>query len=485
MPGIYLCNSRFTVIMRACVRATRRLASRQSSMSATRCTFLPTTAVMPHTRGNGTSNVARAVLPRCGCLNANHSTQVRSVCSQTTGVDCGYDFSVNPNAPKRGSASPRGGTFGSTPSAGAGGGTPAASGAANDDAVGAATASSNGDGDGGVATKSEGGSAVGKKHGTWAVDNHWMRLADPHTVSVVGAPMQYGQGLDGTEAAPDAFRDTGLLREITRLGWRVRDRGNVDIVSPSFSDPRGTKSQPRHSYAVGVSNSRLASAVYEAAGDGHFVLTLGGDHCIAIGSLGGALRARPSLGVIWVDAHADINAPEFSPSANAHGMPVAFLTKMVDVEHAPGYDWMADVPKLAADKLVYVGLRDLDDFEKNLVRKMGIKTFTMQHIDKYGIGKVMEMSLEHLCGKGEVPLHMSFDIDGCDPSIAPATGTRVPGGLNFRESSYVCEAVAETNLLVSMDMVEVNPLLSTRAEADATLSLATDLIKSSLGENIL
>lgn len=313
---------------------------------------------------------------------------------------------------------------------------------------------------------------------------HWPRLADPHTVSIIGSPMQYGQGLDGTEAAPGAFRGAGLMKKISSLGWRVRDRGDVDIVSPSLSDPRG-KAVPRHSYAIGVSNERLHNTAFKSAEDGHFTLTLGGDHCIAIGSLAGALRARPNLGVLWVDAHADINAPEFSPSANAHGMPVAFLTKLIDVDEIPGYKWMSKVPKLDPSKLVYVGLRDLDTFEKGLIKKLGIKTFTMQHVDKYGIGKIMEMSLDHLASQGECPLHMSFDIDGCDPSIAPATGTKVPGGLNFRESSYVCEAVAETGLLVSMDMVEVNPLLATRAEADATIDLGVDLIRSSLGQNIL
>ena len=224
----------------------------------------------------------------------------------------------------------------------------------------------------------------------------------------------------------------------------------------------------------------------KAAQDGHFSLVLGGDHSVAMGSISGVLRERPNLGVLWVDAHADINTMDTSASGNIHGMPVSFLLRLLEVTELPGCEWMADVPKLLPENLVYVALRDVDDGEKRLLRKLGIKAFTMHDVDHHGIGKVMEMALDTLVGKGERPLHMSFDIDATDPSIAPATGTAVVGGLNYRESHYVCEAMAETRLMGSMDMVEVNATLGkTKEDGDRTVAEALRLIGSSLGQSII
>lgn len=226
----------------------------------------------------------------------------------------------------------------------------------------------------------------------------------------------------------------------------------------------------------------VAEAQFAAASEGKFCLTVGGDHSIGIGTVAGILKARPNLGVVWVDAHADINTPATSPSGNIHGMPIGFLMKKCDVTKVPGLGWLTDYPRLDPSQVCYVGLRDIDAGERKLIRESGIKTFTMQDIDRYGIGKVMEMVLHHLRGR---PLHLSFDIDACDPALAPATGTVVRGGLTYREANYVAEATAETSMLGSMDMVEVNPHLSVGKGADETAQLGLVLTASALGSRIL
>lgn len=329
-------------------------------------------------------------------------------------------------------------------------------------------------------------------------------LTAPYTVAVVGAPMSYGQPLAGTEKAPHFVRKQGLLASIRGLGWGAEDLGDVDIPTAVDADQidGNAAGGPRHAKAVGVANERIFKSVLPAAAAGRFVLTLGGDHSIAAGSVSAIVTARPTCGVIWVDAHADINSPATSPSGNVHGMPLSFLLRHgVDPGRLPGYEWMASSTRpLATSSLVYVGLRDIDAGEKAAIRAAGIRAFTMREIDKYGIGRVMSMAIDHLMEghPGGRPLHLSYDIDACDPSIAPCTGTRVPGGLNYREAHYVCEALAETGLLGSMDLVEINPDLTATssspssagggdaaADSLATVKLGLELIGSALGKSIL
>lgn len=210
------------------------------------------------------------------------------------------------------------------------------------------------------------------------------------------------------------------------------------------------------------------------------------DHTIGAGSLAGLLQTHPDAGVIWVDAHADINTPTVSPSGNMHGMPIAFVVdQLTNHSKVPGLEWMANGPFLPPKNLVYVGLRDVDSGERQIIRDLGIKAFSMMEVDRYGIGKVMEMALDHLCGKSLRPLHMSYDIDAVDPILAPSTGTAVRGGLTWREALFVAEAVAESKALVSLDMVEVNPSLVPGSGADATVDMALLLISSALGNRIL
>ncbi|EGZ05985.1 hypothetical protein PHYSODRAFT_289211 [Phytophthora sojae] len=313
-------------------------------------------------------------------------------------------------------------------------------------------------------------------------------LSLPHAVSVIGAPMTYGQPLLGTDGGPDLLREAGLHKTLVDLGWSVEEMGNLNFVAPSFNDPAldPRYGKAKQCFPVGNGTKQLYEVFKQKSGEGKFCLVLGGDHTIGAGSLAGLLSVHPDAGVIWVDAHADINTPADSDSGNMHGMPIAFLMDgMVDSSKVPGFEWLANGPIMKPEQLVYVGLRDVDKFERRIIHEKGIKAFTMQDVDRYGIGKTMEMALDHLCGKKQRPLHMSYDIDAVDPLVAPSTGTRVRGGLTWREAHYVAEAAAETNLLVGLDMVEVNPTLAPGDGAQITVDMALLLISSALGNRIL
>jgi len=305
-------------------------------------------------------------------------------------------------------------------------------------------------------------------------------LSYPKSCSVLGVPFSWGQPLAGTDIGPSLMRERGLLKSLNSLEWRVREEGDLDLVLPGRDDPQGVI---KHCWAVGQTNQRLYERAKACAEAGDFVLTLGGDHSIAVGSVAAILSVRPETGIIWVDAHADINTAEISPSANAHGMPLAFLMHLMDPAKHCGFEWLTDsAPRLSADQIVYVGLRDVDHGERKILHEQGILSFTMSDVDRYGIGVVMEKALEHLEGR---PLHMSYDIDAVDPSVAPATGTVVRGGLTYREALFVAEIVAETGALGSLDMVEVNPSLAPGVGTDLTVELANLLTCSAMGSRIL
>ena len=241
---------------------------------------------------------------------------------------------------------------------------------------------------------------------------------------------------------------------------------------------------------VGAGAKMLAQKVEETLRKGRFPLILGGDHSIGIGSLAGILRARPNTGVLWIDAHADINVPTISDSGNLHGMPVGLMMQGVQSETREplpqSFDWLSEYPKLTPNQIVYVGLRDVDLEERRLIEKLGISAYTMTDIDRYGIGQVMEKALDDLTKHHPTrPLHLSFDIDAVDPVLAPATGTAVRGGLTFREAHYVCEAVAASGLLASAEIVELNPTLSTVSGADDTVELGLQILTSLMGKSII
>ena len=324
-------------------------------------------------------------------------------------------------------------------------------------------------------------------------DDLFKHVVSPKTVSVIGAPMTYGQPFVGTDSGPSLLRENGLLKDLSALGWRVEDIPDLDFSSicaeavKENTSTHNTNTNARNSLQVGAGTKVLADLVESKLKVGRFPLILGGDHSIGFGSLAGILRAKPNTGVIWVDAHADLNIPEVSESGNMHGMPLGLMMKELipDRSIIPGLEWLEEgksPPFLSPDSLVYVGLRDIDKAERQFIRQLGIKCFTMYDIDHLGIGRVMDLALEHLKDR---PLHLSYDIDAVDPLLAPATGTAVRGGLTWREAHFVAESVVKSGALSSAEIVEVNATLSDGDGARSTVELGHQLITAMLGEVIL
>ncbi|KAL5357733.1 hypothetical protein BJX96DRAFT_145112 [Aspergillus floccosus] len=313
-------------------------------------------------------------------------------------------------------------------------------------------------------------------------------LSKPNQLGVVAVGFNGGQCKTGVEAAPMALIEAGLLTQLREdLGYDLHYDNTVHYyenqIPATDPDHRGMK-KPRTVSAV---TEALSTQVYNHAKEGKFVLTLGGDHSIAIGTISGSAKAtRERLGrelaVIWVDAHADINVPEMSPSGNIHGMPMAFLTRLAREDKKDIFGWLQDEHIVNVNKLVYIGLRDVDRGEKQLLREHGIKAFSMHDVDRYGIGRVVEMALAHI--GNDTPIHLSFDVDALDPLWAPSTGTPVRGGLTLREGDFICECVHETGNLVAMDLVEVNPSLEEMG-ASETIRTGCSLVRSALGDTLL
>lgn len=314
-------------------------------------------------------------------------------------------------------------------------------------------------------------------------------LSTPSDLGVVLVGFSGGQCKEGVDAAPTALVSAGLLDQISdELGYKLYGDSQVH----NFNEMRSADDEPhrgmKNPRSVSAVTEKLASQVYEQARQGRMVLTLGGDHSIAIGTIAGtakAIRERYNgreMAVIWVDAHADINTPETSDSGNIHGMPVAFATGLATSDQRDIFGWIQDDQKISTRKLVYIGLRDVDKGEKKILRDHRIKAFSMHDIDKHGIGRVVEMALAHI--GTDTPIHLSFDVDALDPMWAPSTGTPVRGGLTLREGDYIAECVHETGQLVAMDLVEVNPSLEV-AGASETVRAGVSLVRCALGDTLL
>ncbi|KAL2800901.1 hypothetical protein BJX65DRAFT_264286 [Aspergillus insuetus] len=313
-------------------------------------------------------------------------------------------------------------------------------------------------------------------------------LSQPNQLGVVAVGFNGGQCKLGVEAAPMALIEAGLLTQLKEdLDYDIHYDNTVHYYENEIpaEDPshRGML-KPR---AVSAVTETLSRQTYEHSREGKFTLTLGGDHSIAIGSISGIARATRErlgreIGVIWVDAHADINIPEMSPSGNIHGMPMAFLTGLAKEEKKDIFGWLQENHLVNLRKLVYIGLRDVDRGEKKLLRENGIKAFSMHDVDRHGIGRVVEMALAHI--GSDTPIHLSFDVDALDPQYAPSTGTPVRGGLTLREGDFICECVHETGNLISMDLVEVNPSLDAVGASD-TIRTGCSLVRSALGDTLL
>ncbi len=293
-------------------------------------------------------------------------------------------------------------------------------------------------------------------------------------IRVIGAPMDLGADRRGVDIGPSAIRYAGLSEQLRQMGYTVLDVGNVVIPQPE-SQPVGN-SRVKYLEPIVQVAGELSALVTAALEAGEFPLILGGDHSIALGSISGVARVHKDVSVIWVDAHGDFNTEETTPSGNIHGMVLAALAGLGQSQLVNFGGW---TPKIDASKLVIVGARALDPGEQALLRKHHIHVFTMSEIDEQGMHRVMQQALEIT---NDSPIHLSLDLDALDPQEAPGVGTPVRGGLSYREAHLVMEHICDSGRLVSMDVVEVNPLLDHKNE---TALLAVELIRSALGKKIL
>ncbi|KAF3831063.1 hypothetical protein GH733_002301 [Mirounga leonina] len=287
--------------------------------------------------------------------------------------------------------------------------------------------------------------------------------------------------LAGSAGAAATSAVSATRRTWLAAGCRLKDFGDLSFTPVPKDDLYNNLIvNPR---SVGLANQELAEVVSRAVSSGYSCVTVGGDHSLAIGTISGHARHCPDLCVIWVDAHADINTPLTTSSGNLHGQPVSFLLRELQdkVPQLPGFSWIK--PCISSPSIVYIGLRDVDPPEHFILKNYDIQYFSMRDIDRLGIQKVMEQTFDLLIGKRQRPIHLSFDIDAFDPTLAPATGTPVVGGLTYREGMYITEEIHNTGLLSALDLVEVNPqLAASEEEAKATASLAVDVIASSFGQ---
>ncbi|KAJ3415182.1 Arginase, catabolizes arginine to ornithine and urea [Chytridiales sp. JEL 0842] len=296
----------------------------------------------------------------------------------------------------------------------------------------------------------------------------------PYVVGVIGAGFSGGQPKGGVEQGPTMLVEHGLLKQIEDLGWGV----DMDEKFPNYDQFKPETSAATGKLKNATYVSRVCEDVYKTVKatceKGHMALTLGGDHSLAMGTISGSSAVYKNLGVIWVDAHADINTPETTETGNLHGCPVSFLTGLAGKVDA--FKWLK--PCLPLDRIVYIGLRDVDAAEKKILRDNGIKAFSMHEVDRWGIGKVMDMVFDYL-GR-ECPIHLSFDVDALDPSVAPSTGTPVRGGLTFREGHYIMETAHQSGALVAIDVMEVNPILGDQEAMLQTIQVGCSLVRSAL-----
>jgi arginase len=300
---------------------------------------------------------------------------------------------------------------------------------------------------------------------------------EKHQVSVIGVPLDHGQSRRGVDMGPSAIRYAGVIDRIKAIGHEVVDEGNIQVEVAKNSEVQNSKLKNLHE--IIKANTSLAEAVEKIVESGRYPLVLGGDHSIAIGTLAGLSAVYKKLGVIWYDAHADLNTSETSPSGNIHGMPMAVSIGLGDEQlvnlHTEGQ-------KVQPENIVIIGARSVDPGERELIKEKGIKVYTMHEIDKYGMTAVMQDSIAYLQSRDLDGVHLSLDLDGLDPLYTPGVGTPVPGGISYRESHLAMEMLEESGLITSAEFVEVNPILD---EKNKTADVAVGLIGSLFGEKLL
>ena len=299
-------------------------------------------------------------------------------------------------------------------------------------------------------------------------------------VHLLGVPMDLGSGRRGVDMGPSAIRIAGVADRLTELGHKVVDEG--DIVIKNMEELKVGHERARYLSEIARAAAIIARKIERIMGLGHFPLVLGGDHSIAVGTVSGiaayAQRQEQRVGLLWIDAHGDINTPKTSPSGNIHGMPLATLLgfgagELTGVAGPP--------PKVHAANVALVGIRSLDAGEKKRLKETGVQVHTMSDIDRHGVHRVMQKALARVTD-GTDYVHVSFDLDAVDPTVAPGVGTPVKGGLDYREAHLVMEVLADAGVMTSLEMVEVNPILD---QGNASAAFAVELVQSAFGKKIL
>lgn len=297
------------------------------------------------------------------------------------------------------------------------------------------------------------------------------------TMSIIGVPLDHGQSRRGVNMGPSAIRYAGAIDRLEAIGHEVTDEGDIQVDVAKSTEIN--TSNLKNVNEIIKANTTLAKKVEDVVKGGSFPLVLGGDHSIAIGTLAGLATSYENLGVIWYDAHADMNTSETSPSGNVHGMPLAVCIGLGDERlvnlHTEG-------PKVNPKNIVIIGARDVDPGERVLIKEKGIKVFTMHEIDKNGMSSVMEDAIAYLQSREVDGVHLSLDLDGLDPLYTPGVGTPVPGGISYRESHLAMEMLEESGMITSAEFVEVNPILDVE---NKTANVAVDLMGSLFGEKLL
>ncbi|XP_062552728.1 arginase, hepatic [Armigeres subalbatus] len=302
-------------------------------------------------------------------------------------------------------------------------------------------------------------------------------------IGIVGVPFEKGQRKKGVGLGPKAIREAGLIDSIQEISNKldIRDYGDIQYEALNLQGRLATNMKKLEH--VASCTKLLSQRVTQVLNEDRLCLTLGGDHAIAIGSIDGHLKHCSDVGVIWVDAHADLNTNSTSPSGNIHGMPVALLAKeLADYwPYIPGMDWQE--PIISIKNMVYIGLRSVDPYERVIIEKFGIHAFGMREVERYGIKDVMRMALERIDPEQKRSLHVSYDIDSLDVLEAPSTGTGVRGGLTLREGIYIMEEAYNTGRLAAVDLVEVNPGVGTADDVRKTLDAAIHLLVAACGHS--
>ena len=299
-------------------------------------------------------------------------------------------------------------------------------------------------------------------------------------ICILGAPLDLGAGRRGVDMGPSALRLAGLNARLELLGYEAEDLGNV-AVAQQESTPAGPENA-KYLSQIAKTCAKLGSMVEAVITAGKFPLVLGGDHSVAVGTVSGvahAFRQRGErIGLIWIDAHADMNTPESSPSGNVHGMPLACCVGNGPKELIEIFDY---APKIDGRNVALVGVRDVDLRERAVLRESGVTAFTMRDIDERGLRAVMEQAIA-IANHAAAGFHLSLDMDSVDPTEAPGVGTPVRGGMTYREAHLAMETICDCSRMVSMEIVEVNPVLD---EANRTASLGVELVMSAMGKQIL